>query len=77
MICILFYYYNCNFLVFRGVILFSLVVVVVDERRCEIIIDFGVEVWYLKVLNVKEFSDWVWVLEWVSKIVWGVELFVI
>ncbi|KAK4657748.1 Oxysterol-binding protein 3 [Podospora pseudocomata] len=72
--CTLSYYHNRNSSALRGAIPLSLAAVAADERRREITIDSGAEVWHLKASNAKEFSDWARALERASKIARGVEL---
>ncbi|KAK0728680.1 Oxysterol-binding protein-domain-containing protein [Lasiosphaeria miniovina] len=71
--CTLSYYHNRNSSALRGAIPLSLAAVAADERRREITIDSGAEVWHLKASNAKEFSDWARALERASRIARGLE----
>jgi 5-oxoprolinase (ATP-hydrolysing) len=71
--CTLSYYHNRNSSALRGAIPLSLAAIAADERRREITIDSGAEVWHLKASNPKEFSDWARALERASKIARGLE----
>lgn len=71
--CTLSYYHNRNSSALRGAIPLSLAAVAADERRREITIDSGAEVWHLKASNAKEFTDWARALERASKIARGLE----
>ncbi|KAK4152553.1 putative oxysterol binding protein [Chaetomidium leptoderma] len=71
--CTLSYYHNRNSSALRGAIPLSLAAIAADERRREITIDSGAEVWHLKASNAKEFSDWARALERASKIARGLE----
>ncbi|KAF4119436.1 oxysterol-binding protein-related protein 3/6/7, partial [Geosmithia morbida] len=71
--CTLSYYYNRNSSALRGAIPLSLAAVAADERRREISIDSGAEVWHLRAPNNKEFQDWAQALEKASRIARGVE----
>lgn len=57
------YYYNRNSSALRGAIPLSLAAISADERRREISIDSGAEIWHLKALNAKDFDDWTKALE--------------
>ncbi|KAK4190734.1 Oxysterol-binding protein-domain-containing protein [Podospora australis] len=71
--CTLSYYHNRSSSALRGAIPLSLAAIAADERRREITIDSGAEVWHLKASNAKEFNDWARALERASKIARGVE----
>ncbi|KAK4168941.1 Oxysterol-binding protein-domain-containing protein [Cladorrhinum sp. PSN259] len=71
--CTLSYYQNRNSSALRGAIPLSLAAVAADERRREITIDSGAEIWHLKASNPREFSEWARALERASKIARGVE----
>lgn len=71
--CTLSYYHNRNSSALRGAIPLSLAAIAADERRREITIDSGAEVWHLKASNAKEFTDWARALERASKIARGLE----
>ncbi len=71
--CTLSYYHNRNSSALRGAIPLSLAAIAADERRREITIDSGAEVWHLKASNVKEFSEWARALERASRIARGLE----
>jgi 5-oxoprolinase (ATP-hydrolysing) len=71
--CTLSYYHNRNSSALRGAIPLSLAAIAADERRREITIDSGAEVWHLKTSNAKEFSEWARALERASKIARGLE----
>lgn len=71
--CTLSYYYNRNTSALRGAIPLSLAAIAADERRREISIDSGAEIWHLKAQNVKEFQEWAKALEKASKIARGLE----
>lgn len=71
--CTLSYYYNRNSSALRGAIPLSLAAVAADERRREINIDSGAEVWHLKAPNDREFQEWARALEKASRIARGVE----
>ena len=66
--CTLSYYYNRNSSKLRGAIPLSLAAIAADERRREINIDSGAEIWHLKASNAKEFNDWAHALERASRI---------
>ncbi|KAK3378581.1 Oxysterol-binding protein-domain-containing protein [Podospora didyma] len=71
--CTLSYYHNRNSSALRGAIPLSLAAIAADERRREITIDSGAEVWHLKASNAKEFSDWARALERASRVARGLE----
>ncbi|EJT80428.1 hypothetical protein GGTG_00427 [Gaeumannomyces tritici R3-111a-1] len=56
--CTLSYYQNRNTSALRGAIPLSLAAIAADERRREISIDSGAEIWHLKANNNKDFADW-------------------
>ncbi|OBT50015.1 hypothetical protein VE04_09485, partial [Pseudogymnoascus sp. 24MN13] len=64
--CTLSYYYNRNSSALRGAIPLSLAAIAADERRREISIDSGAEIWHLKAGNAKDFADWTKALELAS-----------
>lgn len=61
--CTLSYYYSRNSSALRGSIPLSLAAIAADERRREISIDSGAEVWHLKASTAKDFEDWTRALE--------------
>ncbi|KAB8300943.1 hypothetical protein EYC80_002868 [Monilinia laxa] len=61
--CTLSYYYSRNSSALRGAIPLSLAAIAADERRREINIDSGAEIWHLKADNAKDFEDWTKALE--------------
>ncbi|CAK7264652.1 Oxysterol-binding protein 3 [Sporothrix epigloea] len=67
------YYHNRKSSALRGAIPLSLAAIAVDERRREITIDSGAEVWHLKASNGKEFTGWARALERSSRIARGLE----
>ncbi|KAJ2899511.1 oxysterol-binding protein [Zalerion maritima] len=71
--CTLSYYYNRNSSKLRGAIPLSLAAIAADERRREINIDSGAEIWHLKASNAKEFTEWAHALERASRIARGLE----
>ncbi|OTB09257.1 hypothetical protein M426DRAFT_316546 [Hypoxylon sp. CI-4A] len=71
--CTLSYYHNRNSSALRGAIPLSLAAIAADERRREINIDSGAEVWHLRASNSKEFNDWARALEKASRIARGLE----
>ncbi|KAK2591440.1 Oxysterol-binding protein 3 [Conoideocrella luteorostrata] len=71
--CTLSYYYNRNSSALRGAIPLSLAAIAADERRREISIDSGAEVWHLRAPNDKEFQEWARGLERASRIARGLE----
>ncbi|KFY19710.1 hypothetical protein V493_07853, partial [Pseudogymnoascus sp. VKM F-4281 (FW-2241)] len=64
--CTLSYYYNRNSSALRGAIPLSLAAIAADERRREISIDSGAEIWHLKAGNAKDFAEWTRALELAS-----------
>ncbi|KAL3424597.1 oxysterol-binding protein [Phlyctema vagabunda] len=70
--CTLSYYYNRNSSALRGAIPLSLAAISADERRKEISIDSGAEVWHLKTSNPKDFEEWTRALERASNTARGV-----
>ncbi|KYK60468.1 oxysterol binding protein [Drechmeria coniospora] len=72
--CTLSYYYNRNSSALRGAIPLSLAAIAADERRREISIDSGAEVWHLRAPNDKEFQQWARALEKASRLARGVEV---
>ncbi|KAL6865896.1 Oxysterol-binding protein 3 [Amphichorda felina] len=72
--CTLSYYYNRNSSALRGAIPLSLAAVAADERRREISIDSGAEVWHLRAPNTKEFQEWARALGRASRLARGVEV---
>ncbi|KAM7199540.1 Oxysterol-binding domain containing protein [Naviculisporaceae sp. PSN 640] len=71
--CTLSYYHNRNSSALRGAIPLSLAAIAADERRREITIDSGAEVWHLRAANPKEFGEWARALERASRIARGLE----
>ncbi|KAH9900310.1 Oxysterol-binding protein-domain-containing protein [Xylariomycetidae sp. FL2044] len=71
--CTLSYYHNRNSSALRGAIPLSLAAIAADERRREISIDSGAEVWHLRASNVKDFNEWARALEKASRIARGLE----
>ena len=71
--CTLSYYHNRNSSALRGAIPLSLAAVAADERRREISIDSGAEIWHLRAPNSKEFQEWARALERASRVARGVE----
>ncbi|KAH6655645.1 oxysterol-binding protein [Truncatella angustata] len=71
--CTLSYYYNRNSSALRGAIPLSLAAIAADERRREISIDSGAEIWHLRASNAKDFADWAQALERASRIARGLE----
>ncbi|KAF4989898.1 hypothetical protein FDECE_14561 [Fusarium decemcellulare] len=71
--CTLSYYYNPKSSALRGAIPLSLAAIAADERRREISIDSGAEVWHLKAPNDKEFQEWAHALEKASRVARGLE----
>ncbi|KAI0408816.1 Oxysterol-binding protein-domain-containing protein [Xylaria palmicola] len=71
--CTLSYYHNQNSSALRGAIPLSLAAIAADERRREISIDSGAEVWHLRAANQKEFAEWAQALERASGVARGVE----
>ncbi|CAM1500774.1 Fc.00g099360.m01.CDS01 [Cosmosporella sp. VM-42] len=72
--CTLSYYYNRNSSALRGAIPLSLAAIAADERRREISIDSGAEVWHLRAPNDKQFQEWARALERASRIARGLEV---
>ncbi|PBP18935.1 oxysterol-binding protein [Diplocarpon rosae] len=72
--CTLSYYYNRNSSALRGAIPLSLAAITADERRREISIDSGAEIWHLKASTAKDFEDWTKALEIASHTARGVEV---
>lgn len=70
--CTLSYYYSRNSSALRGAIPLSLAAIAADERRREISIDSGAEVWHLKSSNAKDFDEWTKALEKASNAARGV-----
>lgn len=68
------YYYNRNSSALRGAIPLSLAAIAADERRREISIDSGAEVWHLRAPTEKEFQDWARALEKASRAARGIEV---
>ncbi|GAW21000.1 hypothetical protein ANO14919_105130 [Xylariales sp. No.14919] len=71
--CTLSYYHSRNSSALRGAIPLSLAAIAADERRREISIDSGAEVWHLRAANDKEFKEWAQALERASRVARGVE----
>jgi len=71
--CTLSYYYNLKSSALRGAIPLSLAAIAADERRREISIDSGAEIWHLKASNADEFKEWGKALERASRIARGLE----
>lgn len=71
--CTLSYYHNRNSSALRGAIPLSLAAIAADERRREINIDSGAELWHLRASNAKEFNEWAHALEKASRIARGLE----
>ncbi len=63
MSCTLSYYHNRNSSALRGAIPLSLAAIAADERRREISVDSGAEIWHLKCSNAKDFQEWTAALE--------------
>lgn len=61
--CTLSYYYSRNSSALRGAIPLSLAAIAADERRREINIDSGAEIWHLKANDAKDFEEWTTALE--------------
>jgi hypothetical protein len=72
--CTLSYYYSRNSSALRGAIPLSLAAISADERRREIAIDSGAEVWHLKAGSARDFDDWTKALEKASNAARGVDL---
>ncbi|XXH03425.1 hypothetical protein Hte_009827 [Hypoxylon texense] len=71
--CTLSYYHNRNSSALRGAIPLSLAAIAADERRREISIDSGAEVWHLRASNARDFNDWARALEKASRCARGLE----
>ncbi|CAL3967192.1 unnamed protein product [Diplocarpon coronariae] len=71
--CTLSYYYSRNSSALRGAIPLSLAAITADERRREISIDSGAEIWHLKASTAKDFEDWTKALESASNTARGVD----
>ncbi|KAI1825264.1 Oxysterol-binding protein-domain-containing protein [Xylaria intraflava] len=71
--CTLSYYHNRNSSALRGAIPLSLAAIAADERRREISIDSGAEVWHLRAANDREFKEWAQALEKAGRVSKGVE----
>lgn len=71
--CTLSYYHDRNSSALRGAIPLSLAAIAADERRREIAIDSGAEIWHLKAMNAKDFEEWTRALEKASKTARGME----
>ncbi|ROT41356.1 oxysterol-binding protein [Sodiomyces alkalinus F11] len=71
--CTLSYYYNRNSSALRGAIPLSLAAIAADERRREISIDSGAEIWHLRASNAREFNEWARALEKASRIARGLD----
>ncbi|GAP83061.1 putative oxysterol binding protein [Rosellinia necatrix] len=71
--CTLSYYHNRNSSALRGAIPLSLAAIAADERRREISIDSGAEVWHLRAANDNQFKEWARALERASRVARGVE----
>lgn len=71
--CTLSYYYNRNSSALRGAIPLSLAAIAADERRREISIDSGAEVWHLRAPTDKDFKEWARALEKASRAARGAE----
>ncbi|KAI1178651.1 Oxysterol-binding protein-domain-containing protein [Nemania sp. FL0916] len=71
--CTLSYYHNRNSSALRGAIPLSLAAIAADERRREISIDSGAEIWHLRAANDREFREWARALERASRVARGVE----
>ena len=65
--CTLSYYHDRNTSALRGAIPLSLAAISAVERRREITIDSGAELWHLKAINAKDFDDWTKALEAASR----------
>ncbi|KAI1437779.1 Oxysterol-binding protein-domain-containing protein [Xylaria sp. CBS 124048] len=71
--CTLSYYHSRNSSALRGAIPLSLAAIAADERRREISIDSGAEVWHLRAANDKEFKEWAQALEKAGRVARAVE----
>ncbi|PHH88868.1 hypothetical protein CDD83_6947 [Cordyceps sp. RAO-2017] len=69
--CTLSYYHNRSSSALRGAIPLSLAAIAADERRREISIDSGAEIWHLRAPTDKEFQEWARALERASRIARG------
>ena len=70
--CTLSYYYSRNSSALRGAIPLSLAAITADERRREINIDSGAEIWHLRALNARDFEEWTKALEAASSVARGI-----
>jgi oxysterol-binding protein-related protein 3/6/7 len=70
--CTLSYYYNRNSSALRGAIPLSLAAIAADERRREISIDSGAEIWHLRASNARDFDEWTKALETASNVARGI-----
>jgi hypothetical protein len=70
--CTLSYYYNRNSSALRGAIPLSLAAIAANERRREISIDSGAEIWHLRASNVRDFDEWTKALEAASNAARGI-----
>ena len=66
--CTLSYYHSRHSSALRGAIPLSLAAIAADERRREINIDSGAEIWHLKAGNAKDFDEWTKALEKASNV---------
>ncbi|KAL2071573.1 hypothetical protein VTL71DRAFT_12808 [Oculimacula yallundae] len=71
--CTLSYYYSRNSSALRGAIPLSLAAIAADERRREISIDSGAEIWHLKAGTAKDFEEWTKALEAASNSARGIK----
>ncbi|KAI1462720.1 Oxysterol-binding protein-domain-containing protein [Annulohypoxylon moriforme] len=71
--CTLSYYHNRQSSALRGAIPLSLAAIAADERRREINIDSGAELWHLRAASPKEFNEWAHALEKASRIARGLD----
>ena len=71
--CTFSYYHNRNSSALRGAVPLSLAAVAADERRREITIDSGAEVWHLKASNDREFTEWARALDRAGRVARGLE----
>lgn len=71
--CTLSYFHNRHSSALRGATPLSLAAIAADERRREISIDSGAEVWHLKASNAREFFEWARALQRASRIARGRE----
>ncbi|KAH8596473.1 Oxysterol-binding protein-domain-containing protein [Bisporella sp. PMI_857] len=72
--CTLSYYHDRNTSALRGAIPLSLAAITADEKRREISIDSGAEVWHLKASNAKDFGEWTIALQRASNTARGVDV---